>query len=53
MDYLEKKSDESKQIYISDDKEFDKRDQKSKNYDEKVTENIKVLKLGKLSSQKI
>ena len=37
---------------MSDDKESDKRDQISKIDKEKVTEDIEVLKLGKLSSQK-
>ena len=37
---------------MSDDKESNKRDQISKNDEEKVTEDIEVLKLGKLSSQK-
>ena len=31
---------------MSDDRESDKRDQKSKNYKEKVTDDIEVLKLG-------
>ena len=31
---------------MSDDKEYDERDQISKNYEEKVTEDIEVLKLG-------
>ena len=38
---------------MSDDMESDKRDQTSKMDEEKVTEDIEVLKLGKLSSQKI
>ena len=37
---------------MSDDKDSDERDQISKNDEEKVTEHIDVLKLGKLSSQK-
>ena len=37
---------------MSYDKETDERDQTSKNDDEKMTEDIEVLKLGKLSSQK-
>ena len=37
---------------MSDDKEYDKIDQMSKNYEERVTEDIEVLKLGKLSLQK-
>ena len=37
---------------MSDDKESDERDQISKNYEEKLTEDIEFLKLGKLSSQK-
>ena len=31
---------------MSDDKEYDERYQISKNYEEKVTEDIEVLKLG-------
>ena len=38
---------------MSDDKESDERDQISKNDEEKVTKDIEVLKLGKLSLQKI
>ena len=38
---------------MSDDKEYDEIDQISKNDEEKVTEDIEVLKLGKLISQKI
>ena len=34
-----------------DDKKYDERDQISKNYEEKVTEDIEVLKLRKVSSQ--
>ena len=37
---------------MSDDKEYDERDQISKNNEEKVTDNIEVFKLGKLSSKK-
>ena len=37
---------------MSDDKESDKRDQISKIDEEKVTGDIEVLKLGKLSLQK-
>ena len=37
---------------MSDDKESDERYQISKNDEEKVTEDIEVLKLRKLSSQK-
>ena len=39
-------------MYISYDKESDKRDQISKNDEETVTENIEILKLGKFISQK-
>ena len=46
MDYLEKESDEINQMDMSDDKESDERDQISKNDEEKVTEDIKTLKLG-------
>ena len=38
---------------MSDDKESNNRDQISKTDEEKVTEDIEVLKLGKLSLQKI
>ena len=37
---------------MNDDKESDERDHISKNDEEKVTEDIEILKLGKLSSQK-
>ena len=37
---------------MSDDKESDERYQISRNDEEKVTEDIEVLKLGKLSSNK-
>ena len=37
---------------MSDDKKSDERDEIIKNDEEKVTEDIEVLKLGKLSSQK-
>ena len=37
---------------MSDDKESDESDQISENYEEKVTEDIEVLKLGKLILQK-
>ena len=37
---------------MSDDKKYDERDEINKNYEEKVTEDIEVLKLGKLSLQK-
>ena len=49
IDYIEKESDEINHTDMSDDKEYDERDQISKNYEEKVTEDIEVLKLGKLS----
>ena len=48
----DKKYDEIYQINIIDDKESDERDQISKNYEEKETADIEVLKLGKLGSQK-
>ena len=41
----DKQSDEMYQINMIDDKESDERDQISKNYEEKVTEDIEVLKL--------
>ena len=50
--YLEKESDETNQMDISGDKESDERDRISINDKEKVTEDIEVLKLVKLSSQK-
>ena len=37
---------------MSDDKESDERDQISKNNEEKGTDDIEVLKLGKLNSKK-
>ena len=37
---------------MSNEKESDERDQISKDYEEKVTDDIKVLKLGKLIPQK-
>ena len=52
MDNIEKYSDEIDRIDISDDEKYGERDDISKNYEEKVTEDIEVLKLGKLSSQK-
>ena len=52
INYLERESDEINQMDMSDDKESDERYQISRNDEEKVTEDIEVLKLGKLSSQK-
>ena len=52
IDYLEKEYDEKNHMDVSDDKESDERYQISKNDEEKVTEDIEVLKLEKLSSQK-
>ena len=49
----DKQSDEIYQINIIYDKEYDERDQISKNDEEKMTEDIEVLKLVKLGSQKI
>ena len=46
IDYLGKYSDEINQMDMSDDKESDERDHISKNDEEKVTEDIEVLKLG-------
>ena len=37
---------------MSDLEKSDERDQKSKNYEERVTDYIEVFKLGKLSSKK-
>ena len=48
----EKKYDEKYQINMIDDKEYDKIYQTSKNDEEKMTEDIEVLKLQKLGSQK-
>ena len=50
--YLEKESNEIKQMDMIDDKESDERNHINKNDEEKVTEDIEVLKLGKLSLQK-
>ena len=52
MDNIYKQSDEKNWMDVIDDKDSDERDQISKNDEEKVTEDIEVLKLGKLSSQK-
>ena len=43
--YLEKDYDEINQMDMRDYKEYYERDQISKNYEEKVTEDIEVLKL--------
>ena len=51
-DYLKKYHDEMNQMNMSDDNKSDKRYQMSKIEEEKVTEDIEVLKLGKLISQK-
>ena len=52
IDNNDKKYDEIYQINIIDVKEYDERYQIGKNEEEKVTEDIEVLKLGKLSSHK-
>ena len=52
IDDLEKESDERYQMDMIDDKEYDERYQTNNNDEETVTENIEVLKLVKLSSQK-
>ena len=49
VDYLEKKYEDRNQMGIFDDREYDERYYTSKNDEEKVTEDIEVLKLGKLS----
>ena len=50
--YLEKDYDERYEINMSNNQKSDKIYQISKNDEEKVTEDIEVLKLWKLSSQK-
>ena len=52
IDNIEKYYDEKNQMGTSNDKEYDKRYQIGKIENKKVTEDIQVLKLGKLSSQK-
>ena len=37
---------------MSYDKEYDERDQKSKNYEERVTDDIEVFRLVQLSAEK-
>ena len=48
-----KEYDESNQIDISDDKEYDKRDNIGENGEDRLTDDIEVLKLVKLSPKKI
>ena len=50
---IEKESDERNCMDMSDDKDYNERDQISKNYEEKVNSDIEVFKLGKLISMKI
>ena len=52
IDNIDKDYDESNWMYMSDDKDSDERYQISKNNEEKVSDVIEVLKLGKLSTQK-
>ena len=52
IDSIEKESNERNWMDMSDDKDSDERYQISKKYEEKLTDDIEVLKLGKLSSQK-
>ena len=52
IDNIDKQSDERNQIDISNDKDSDKRDHMGKNDEERVTDDIEVLKLVKLSSWK-
>ena len=52
IDNIEKAYDDRNWMGMSDDNESDERDQISKNDEEKVTDDIEVLKLGKLSSKK-
>ena len=52
IDNIEKAYDDRNWMDMSDDNESDERDQISKNDEEKVTDDIEVLKLGKLSSKK-
>ena len=40
------------QMDMSNEKKYDERDLISKNYEEKITEDIEAFKLGKLISQK-
>ena len=49
----DKQTDERYQKYFIDDKESDERYQISKNDKEKIIEDIEILKLQNLSSQKI
>ena len=52
-DNIQKESDEIYWMFMSDDKESNERDWIDKNDEERVTNDIWVLKLGKLDSQKI
>ena len=51
-DNIEKESDEMNRMDMSDDKDSDEIYQIDKNYEEILTNDIEVLKLGKLGSQK-
>ena len=51
IDNIEKEYDERDRMDMSDEKYSDEREQISKNYEERVTDDIEVLKLGKLSSK--
>ena len=48
----DKQTDKRYQKNIIDDKEYDKRDQISKNDEEKIIEDIEIMKLQNLSSEK-
>ena len=53
IDINDKGNDEKYQKNIIDHKEYDKRDQISKNDEEKIIEDIEIMKLKNLSSNKI
>ena len=52
-DNIEKESDEINWMDMSDKKDSDERYQIDKNYEERVTNNIELLKLGNLVRRKI
>ena len=52
IDNVDKSYDEINRIYMSDDKDSDERDQIVENDKDRLTDDLEVLKLGKLSSQK-
>ena len=47
IDNVEKESDEWNWIYISDDKDYDKRYQIGENFEERMNDDIAVSKLGR------